>query len=187
MAKVELDPAFKNFRGSLGNFVYRKTSDGPIVAVRTRSTVLPSEGQLAVRRVFSDAAAYAKAMLADPVLGPRYRAAAIGRGLRPAAYIVTDFLTPPKVQAVDTAGYHGHVGEGIVVHATDFFEVAGVTVAIRNAADAVLEQGAAVLTESGWRYTATTAIAAGTHVTLQAIVTDRPGHTGEFFAPLVIG
>lgn len=187
MAKIELDPAFEAFRGGLGNYVYRKTEDGVIASPRVNRTYPPTAGQLAVRQRFATAAAYAKAVLAHAVQGPRYVAAAAEKGLRPAAFAVTDFLTPPEVTAIDAAGYHGAVGEAIVVQATDLFEVTGVAVAIRSAAGAVLEQGAAVLVEGTWRYLATTAIAAGTAVTLEAVATDRPGHTGTLSVPHVVG
>jgi hypothetical protein len=183
MAKIELDPAFTSFRGGLGNFVYRKTSDGIIASQRVENTAAPTAAQLAVRQRFSGAAAYAKSMLADPVEGPRYLAAAAAKGMRPVAFAVADFLTPPAVQAVAAAGYHGAVGDVIIVRATDDFEVRGVTVALRDAANAVLEQGAAVLADGRWHYTA---IAAGTAVTIEAVATDRPGHTGSLQHPLVV-
>jgi hypothetical protein len=51
-------------------------------------------------------------------------------------------------------------------------------VILRSAANVVLEQGAAVLTDGVWHYTATTVVAKGTEIAVEAVATDRPGHTG---------
>jgi len=186
MAKVALNTALSALRGRVDAWVYRNTDRGLVVAKRPQSTAAPSPAQLAVREQFAAAAAYAKAVLTDPVLGPRYTAVAATAGMKPYPFALTDYLTPPTVHAVDAAGYHGAIGDVLKVHASDRFEVTGVTVTIRDGADAVLEQGAAVLTEGLWHRTATTAIAAGTAVKIQAIATDRPGHTGSDIVPLVV-
>lgn len=62
--------------------------------------------------------------------------------------------------------------------ARDDFEIASVSVVIRDAADAVLEQGPAVLAGGLWTHAATGAAPAGETVTIEAVATDRPGHTG---------
>ena len=186
MAKAALNSALTSLRGSIDNWVYRKTGDGLVVTRRPQITAPPSPAQLAVRELFRAAAAYAKTAMADPVQGPRYAAAAAQMGLRPFALAVSDFLKPPVVQAIDPVGYHGAVGDAIKVRAFDEFEVTGVTVELRDAADVVLEQGPAVLAEGTWRYLATTPVAAGTALTIRAVATDRPGNTGSLQLPLVV-
>jgi len=78
------------------------------------------------------------------------------------------------------------VGDLIKVAAFDDFEVTGVTVAIRDGADGLLMQGAAVLAEGRWSYAATAAIQMGEAVTVEAVATDRPGHTGSRSLAFVI-
>lgn len=187
MAKVELNPSLMHISGRIGNLVYRKNGNGTMLApLPTPSTTPPTAAQVSVREQFAAAAAYATAVLADPVLGARYAAAGDARGLRPRAMAVSDFFSPPVVKAVDLTAYHGAIGDVIAVRAIDDFEVTGVTVAIRDAANVVLEQGAAVLAEGLWRYAATTAVAVGQTVTIEAVAKDRPGHTGTKSEPLVI-
>ena len=187
MAKITLNSALTELRGGIDNWIYRKNGNGFIVTKRPVNNVPPTEAQLAIRDQFAAAAAYAKAILTDAVVGPRYVEAAKKAGLRPYAFALADYFKPPVVQAIVTAAYHGAVGEPIEVRAIDDFEVAGVTVAIKGPADAVIEHGEAALVNGVWRYTATTAIPAGTAVTIEAVATDRPGHTGSHSVPLVVG
>lgn len=186
MAKIGLNTALSSISGKIDNWVYRKNGDGFIVAKRPILTAPPTAAQLAHREIFRAAAAFAKAIVAHPVQGPRYVAAAQRVGQRPFAFAIADYFKPPVVQGIVTTGYHGAIGDPIEVRAFDDFEVVGVTVAIRDAANAILEQGAAVLVDSVWRYTATTAIAVGTAVTIEATATDRPGNPGTQAVPLVV-
>ena len=94
------------------------------------------------------------------------------------AFVMGDFLKPPVVEAIDATGYHGVVGDLIKVSARDDFEVASVSIVIRDAADAVLEQGPAALVGGQLTYATTVAVPAGDTVTIEAVATDRPGHTG---------
>ena len=187
MAKVELNPSFVHIRGHIRDLVYSKYGDETVVGPKPSASTAPlTIAQATVREQFKAAAAYAKAVQEDAVLWPRYQAAAKTKGLRAFAFALTDFLTPPEVQMINTEGYHGAVGNVIAVRASDDFEVAGVTVEIRNAADAVLESGAAVLADGTWHYTATKVVAAGQAVKIVAVAKDRPGHTGSLFAQLVV-
>ena len=186
MAKLEMDPPYRHVRGRIGGLVYRRNGDGTAISKARRDDVPPTGAQLEVQRKFTEAAAYAKASLADPVLGPRYSAAAEVVGQRPFAFALADFLKNPVVEAIDVTDYHGAVGDVIKVRAVDDFEVTRVTVEIRDGANAVLEQGAAVQVGGAWHYTATTAIAAGTPVTVAAVATDRPGHFGTREVPLAV-
>ena len=186
MAKVSLNTALTALGGTIDNWVYRKNGDGFIVTKRYAPAGPPTEAQLAIREQFRAAAAYAKAILADARHGPRYKAAANAAGQRPLAFAIADYFKPPVVQDIVTSAYHGVVGNPLDVRAYDDFEVVGVTVTIRDTTNAVLEQGPAALVNDLWRYTATTAVAAGTAVTIEAVATDRPGNTGTLSAPLVV-
>ena len=180
MAKVRLNPSLLGIRGRIGELLYRKNGDATSLGILPqRGDQPPTPAQQAVQDKFKAAARYAKHVMADPVLAPLYTAAAKEAGLLPRAFAIRDFLHAPDVEAIDAAGYHGAVGDVIKVTAVDDFDVASVTVTIRDAANAVLEQGAAVLASDEWRYVATTVVAAGTPVAIEAVAKDRPGNSGQ--------
>lgn len=186
MAKITLNSALNGIRGRIDNWVYRKFGDQVIISRRPEFHGPLSAAQLAVRERFGEAAAYARSALADPVRLPPYQAAARAKGMSLFAFVMGDFLNPPVVSAIDAAGYHGRAGDLIKVSASDDFEVASVSVVIRDATDAVLEQGPAALTDGGWTYVATVAVAAGETVTIEAVAKDRPGHPGSQSVPWLI-
>jgi hypothetical protein len=99
---------------------------------------------------------------------------------------VADFLKPPVVDAIDVSGYHGAIGDVIAVRAMDDFEVASVTVVLRDAANAIVEQGAATHSGGLWHYPATVALAAGAAITIEAIAKDRPLNEGRLSMPLTV-
>lgn len=188
MGKTLLNTALAKISGRIDNWVYRRRHGQLIVAKRPDfSEVVPTANQLAARERFNLAAAYGRRVMADPVQRAFYAAIGDETGNNAFAEALTDFLKPPTVTALETAGYHGQIGDPIGIAATDTHGVTAVAVTIRNAANAVLEQGAAVLTDGTWTYTATTAIAAATAVTIEAVATDRPGQTGTLAVPLVVG
>jgi hypothetical protein len=186
MAKVQLNTALSSLSGRMDNWVYRRTRRGTSVAKRPFVSGIATAGQLAVRERFRLASAYAKSALLDPALRSRYEAAARIRDLAPYPFALADYLTLPVVDAIDASGYHGRVGDVIKVAAFDDFEVTGVTVAVRDGEGAILMQGTAVLQDGRWSYAATAAVQVGEAVTVEAVATDRPGHTGSRSVPLVI-
>jgi len=186
MAKVELNSALRRIRGTMDNWVYRRNGDGVAIAKRPTLTGEHTASQVATREKFRAAAGYAKSALLDAALRARYEAAAKAARMQVRVFAMTDYLTPPVVITIDTSSYHGRVGDIIKVNAFDDFEVAGVTVAVKDGEGAVLMQGATVLTDGRWNYTSTAGIAAGEAVTIEAVATDRPGNTGSRVIPLVI-
>lgn len=179
MAKIQLNSAIRTIQGTLDNWVYRRNGDGMAIAKRPTVTAAPTAAQLAVREFFRAAAAYARSVGLDPVQKPRYAAAAKAKGMRAFAFAVADFLNEPQVLAIDASAYHGAVGQLIKVRARDDFEVTGVMVAIRDGEGALIQQGAAVLVDGVWQYATTVGIAPGEELTIEAVATDRPGHTGS--------
>jgi hypothetical protein len=186
MAKIELNSALKSIRGTMDNWVYRRNGDGLLIARRPINTKPPTAAQLSVREQFKAAAAYARSVGQDAIQGPRYAAAARSKGMRAFAFALADFLNEPQVLAIDTSAYHGAVGGLIKVRATDDFEVMGVTVVVKDGEGAVIQQGAAVLVDGVWQYATTVGIAVGEELTIQAIATDRPGHTGSLSVAHVV-
>lgn len=186
MAKITLNSALHGIRGKIDNWVYRRFGDQMIIGRRPEFSGPASAAQLAVREQFRAAAAYAKAVFADPVRRPPYEIAARTKGMSLFAFVMGDFLKPPVVEVIDATGYHGVVGDLLKVSARDDFEVAAVNVVIRDAADVVLEQGPAALVNGLWSYATTVAVPAGDTVTIEAVATDRPGHNGAKIMPWLI-
>ncbi len=174
MAKVLFNPVMEQIRGKIGDLVFRRTSGGMAVMRKTE----PSVAQQHVRERFRLAAAYATQVQADPVRAAFY-ASFVNRTRSLRVVAMTDYLTPPEVLGLETGAYGGAVGDPIVVRAVDDGAVVGVRVTLRDGAGAVLEQGAATATTGLWTYAATTAVAAGTVVAVEAVATDRPGNTGS--------
>lgn len=174
MGKTILNTALGRLRGRIDGWVYRNRDGALIVSKRPDfSTVVPSPAQVAIRERFLRAAAFGRRALTEPALRDVY-----GRdgGSRVYNRAMTDALTPPRIDAIDTSAYTGAAGQPIVVRAGDDFEVTAVTVALRDASGAALESGAAVLTDGAWVYTPTESVSAGTTVTIEATAVDRPGN-----------
>ncbi|SDF01644.1 hypothetical protein [Chitinophaga filiformis] len=156
-----------------------KRRSGAIILGKKRgeSSIPPSELQLDVQRKFKRAMQYAKAAILDPVVKAAYQAFA---GPDQSAYnmAVKDFFKPPVVESITTKSYHGEVGDTLLIRALDDFKVTAVTVSIRTAAGAIVEEGNAVLQSNAldWLYTATAenAALAGTVITATAV--DTPGN-----------
>jgi len=183
MAKVTLNSALQGIRGRIDNWVYRRFGDRMVIARRPEFNGEPSAGQLAVREKFRAAAAYARGALADPVTQALYQPAAKSRGVSTFAFVMGDFLNSPEVRSIDTGGYRGQVGDPIVISAMDDFEVVSVSVVLRDAADAVIEQSSAALVGGRWAYLATQAVAGGSSVTIEATAKDHAGNTGKLTLP----
>lgn len=179
MAKTLLNSALKSIRGGLDAWVYRQYGDKLVVSPRPVHGGPPTAAQATHRERFRLAGAYARDTYADPARRAPYVAVARERGMPITGLMVTDFLKPPTVDAIDLSGYHGAVNDPIAITATDDVGVTAVTVTIQAADETVLEQGAAALTNGVWVYHATTARTAGQTVTITATAVDRPGHTGE--------
>ena len=186
MAKVKLNSALRQISGTMDNWVYRRNGDDVSISKRPTVTKAPTAAQLAVREKFRGAVGYARTAMLDPALRSRYEAAARVRGMRVLPFVVTDYFTPPVVDLIDTSGYHGRVGDVIIVNAFDDFEVARVTVVIRDGADEIVVQGAAVPVNGRWNYAITAGIQVGETVTVEAVATDRTGQTGSRRVALVI-
>ena len=81
--------------GTYGDIVFKKSKipGEVIIAKRSKkSNVEPSEAQKAHRLRFKEAAAYAKAALADPNLRPHYEALAAREGKAAYALAVADYM-----------------------------------------------------------------------------------------------
>ncbi len=181
MAKSLLNSGLEQVRGTLDQWVYKVVRGKRIIARRPRldPNRRPSSGELAMRQGFRDAIIYGRSVMADPPRKVLYGIAARVSNRPIFSVIIQDFFTKPEVNAIETAGYHGHAGDVIVVRASDRSNVAvrGVKVVLRNnTTQAVIESGLATLTGQDWVYTATTALPVGQSVAIEATVTDQPGN-----------
>jgi len=187
MASTTFNGFLDRIKGRFGNIVFKKRNGVTFISrPPAPSTVPPSDAQLAARDRFRLAAAYAKSVLADPVLRPLYEQLARGRQRPVFSVAIGDYFKSPMVDAIDATSYHGHVGDPIKVGASDDIEVVSVGIVIRDAADAILEQGPATLVDGQWAYAATAAVASGQTVKIEATAKGHPGNPGVKTMPWLI-
>jgi len=181
MAKAQMNPVVSRLRGKIGDLVFRQYKDKVVVGLRALvDGSEPTPSQRSQRERFRLATAYGKWVFADPALKAAYAKVAQARGQTTFGLAMADFLKGPAVDGIDLSAYTGRAGQKITVTAHDEdFEVATVAVVIRDGSHAVLEQGAAAQqTDGSWRYTTTTALAAGQSAVIEATAVDRPGNKG---------
>jgi hypothetical protein len=94
MPKAKLHPLFKEIRGTVGGLVFKRSNKGEvIIAQRPRKpSAEPSEAQKAHRQRFKEAAAYAKAALADPTIRAYYEEQALQLKKPPYSLAVGDYM-----------------------------------------------------------------------------------------------
>ena len=178
MAKLKLNGLFLDqMSGRHGDAVVRSlrgrtfTSRPP-----TRPNTAPSEAQRFVQDRFKLANGYASSVLRDATKRGVYEQVAKRRGTSVFAQAMGDFLRSPEITLLDLDGYHGRIGDPIRVLATDDTGVTSVTIVIRSATNAVLEEGPATLLDQVWTYTGKTAMPVEQTVTIEATAKDRPGN-----------
>lgn len=95
MAKAHLNPVIQGISGKVGNLVYRRMASGKTFVSRlpAKSNVPPSAAQNAHRQRFKQAAAQAKAALADPQTRAYYEAAAAGSHKTPYNLALSDCMS----------------------------------------------------------------------------------------------
>lgn len=184
MAKTDANTALQGITGGVDRWVYRRYGNEVVISKRPKRTAPPSEAQMAVHERFRQAADYARVAKQNPELLAVYQAVAEAKGISVFIAMMTDYLRPPAVNAIDLRGYQRRIGDRILIRASKDAGVTTVNVAIRDSALAVLEEGAAVLEQGLWVYTATTEIPAAAGITITATAVDRPGNTGTKTQPL---
>ena len=180
MAKAILSSVLAGLRGRIDGMVFRQQAGQTVVSPRPQASRRAwTSAQLAARGRFSRAAAFGRSVTADPALRALY---AEGPGNHRNAYVaaLTDALRAPVIDALETTAFRGAVGDPIVIRARDDHAVMAITVAVKDAAGVVLEQGTASAADGVWRYVATRSVAAGSTVTVTATATDRPGNATAF-------
>ena len=180
MAKIIYDPSIQQVRGTIAGMTYKKSGGQLLITKRAIATEKPpTSDQIAVRERWKAAVTTSKAALTDPVKRAFYEQMTDGVPQRIFSVAMADFLIGPAVDVLDVTGYHGHVGDTIKMTARDDLGVVSVSVEIKSAAGVSLEKGQAVQSGTDWVYHATTAVAAGTSVTIFATATDHAGQAGQ--------
>lgn len=184
MSKIHDNYLVKGARGNFAKqFVYKRRGNNTHIArmPRINNDAEATADQVKVRDLFGSAASYAKGAITSPDLKKEYKKKATPGNT---AYNMAfrDYLKPPVVKSIDISKYSGPPGSIIEVEAKDDFRVAGVTVTIRTAAGALVEEGAAILNpinRNKWNYTTTVANAALAGSKVSAVARDLPGNTAK--------
>ncbi len=182
MTKARLHPSLLEFRGAMGDMVFRQRNGKVFVSIKSNgSTGEPSAAQTAHRQRFRKAVNFGKLVMASPDIRPLYEQAAKDRGAPIYAVCIADYLNDPTITDINPIDYRGNVGDPITILASDDFGVVRVDVMLADAdLGTLIESGQAVETPAGsgqWIYFATQPAAAGITVQFQATVFDRPGGT----------
>jgi hypothetical protein len=183
MAKAGLNPVFEKIRGAIGDLVFKGLFGRTVVTRKPTQSEPPSAAQLATRKRFGEAAAYARAVFKDPLRKAPYVLAGKARNTSAFALALADHMNLPEVTEVDLGGYFGHVGDPVKITARDDFELVSVTVTIKDAGGMMLEQGLAVNLDGTWTYVATTVAPVDQTIMIEASAKDRAGHERTLAEP----
>ena len=170
----------KNYHGMMGGIVFRCRGDKSIMSKRPDcSKVVKTEAQKANMKRFAAATVYGKKVLSDPKLSEKYnKKKKKYRSTWNAA--ISDFMTKPKIEAIDVKGYRGGPGNEIKISAINKFKFEAVIVTIMNILGVVIESGPAVLRPSSegmeWGYKASVRNPSYKGCRVVVRVTDLPGN-----------
>ena len=96
MAKVKLNPVLEQFRGQIGDLVFKHYGDEVVVGRKPdRSGIQPTEAQLEHRVRFRQAVLYGRLVMADPDKKEIYEQAAKVQGKPIFSLTVADFFNAP--------------------------------------------------------------------------------------------
>jgi hypothetical protein len=91
-------------------------------------------------------------------------------------------MNAPKVNSIDATGYHGMIGDLIIVNATDDFKVTRVKIVITDVNGVITEEGDAtddsVTRFNQWKYKVVSTNPSITGTKITAVAYDRPGNQG---------
>ncbi len=182
MALIANNPLLKGISGMLGKLiVFREVRGKIVLSNRPKRSGKLTVHQEMMRSRFQCAVHYAKKQMQNEQRKAEYSTGINDRKHSAYAVALTDYMTAPKVTAMDVSGYIGEVSNTIIIHATDDFKVTEVLVTITDNKSIIIEQGNAILQpdkEGEWHYsiTKTNSTLAGTHILAKAM--DQPGNVG---------
>ncbi|MCB2408711.1 hypothetical protein [Hymenobacter lucidus] len=166
--------------GKVLGLVFRRHANGSVsVGDAPRpSSKPPTEGALAQRQRFQQAAFYGRAVQQDPALKAAYETGVDVNTNSSYVVAVADYLAAPSIRHVDFNAYNGKPGDVITVQATDNFAVAEVRVRIQNPDGTLVEEGPALPDPDGFtfRFTASVSNSSLDGDKITVIAADRPGN-----------
>ncbi len=183
MAKSIENFVMQGASGKVGKMlVFRQRADQTIIAKRPKKNNKPAtEAQLEFRDRFTEASLYAKSAISNPVLKGEYQAKAKpGQSAYNVAF--ADYLKAPQLRKVMADSYNGQLGDTVAFRIIDNFKLQSVTIRIIGAANELIEQGVATLSENGldWQYTTTAVNPSVLGTNLEVTATDTPGNVVVF-------
>jgi len=173
MSKVFYNGSIANFRGRIGNLIFRQLPDGTTVVSQAqpketgrrkkRAKERRSARQKNHNERFSDASAYARKEQTQPVYVELAAAATMKTAYN---FAVSDWFKPPEIHRIERKK------GSIRVEATDNIQVAKVVITILDEENQVVEVGDALRQKGDWWKFATETEGA----TIRAEAWDLPGH-----------
>jgi hypothetical protein len=181
MATVKLNDLIKSVSGSIGGLELSRRGDKIIARAKPDAAPQPTPARLANQQKFRDAAAYGRAVQADPALALPYAAQARARGVAPYHVALKDFLNPPQILEVDLTLLGTDAGRPVRIRAVDDFEVVQVWFCIRTVEEVLIETGPAALDQASgdWVYLTQTQLVPQKNLIVEATAGDRPAHIGR--------
>lgn len=190
MTKARLHPSLLEFKGAMGDMVFKKRGKKVYVSIKSQGTSDPSEAQLAQRKEFKKAVNYATSAMADETARAFYEALAERKETTPRALCIGDYLNEPTMDELDFSKYKGNVGDRILITTLDDIGVVEVNVKLKKIDGTLIESGKAVEQGTGsgeWEYVATVPVPLGTDIFISAEGFDRPGHRAVSSANPIVG
>ncbi len=190
MTKVHLQPGLRGLSGGMGDWVYSLRKGKTVLGMRAIRTAEPTAAQLAHQERFKEAVSFAKSALANSALRAFYEPIALDKQISVYALAIADFLNTPEFKDTDLSSYTGQVGDTITFKAADDIGLAYVNVAISAQDGTPIETGPAVEQGAGsgkWIYTATSPVALGTSIFIEATGADHAGTQASISANPIVG
>jgi hypothetical protein len=108
MTKARLHPSLLEFRGAMGDIVFRRRNGKVFVSIKSNgSSKEPSAAQVAHRERFRLAVEYGKFVMSSDTVRPLYEQAAVEKDMPVFALCIADFLNPPTIDSIDARDYTG--------------------------------------------------------------------------------
>jgi hypothetical protein len=181
MAKSTNHPITGKISGNIGDMEFANYKDKQVIRkpYQRKLSTKWTKPQLVTQSGFSKAKQYGKEVLANPTKKAAYTPAARQKNRSEWNLAIGDSLTPPTITEIDPSGYNGQAGDLVRIKAADDVKVSSLTVAIRNIAGQIFEEGQAEpsLEPDQWTYTALTTVpATELAVTIEVTAVDMPGN-----------
>jgi hypothetical protein len=172
----------RNYSGRVGDIILKNYAGKSVMTKRPDcSKVIKSARQLEFNDKFKKAVKYARYVIKNQELSDYYRR--IRPDMDPYHAAISDYMSRPVIERVDTGGYQGLPGNIVTVSVWDKWGIEGVDMVIFNALGEVIECGAAIPRQfSGnmeWDYITTVENVDYKSSRILVRAKDRPGNVVE--------